>query len=324
MPERRRSRAGVTLIEILAVLMILSLLMGLGVAVLRNANKDLGVRAAAGRIVTILRGAHEHARAENSPAWVVFTVQEPTAAALTRETVGMWHFEEDGAGAFGKGPTVNGPLIAPGRVGMCYRFRRTTETIDLGPIPIQSPDQGLSLEMWFWRAPGGGKSVLCSAGFPLEVVLEAGGRVNARVLGVTLNSGDIVVPRESWVHLMVFHNGREARLFINGAEVRGAAGPPQWTKPGPLVIGATKDGLVGLVDEVRLCLIVKRDIYRLPAQVEFEFPPSLRPVNDEVVVAFDTAGRLDSTRHAGPVTFKVKSTADEQSITVTAQGMIPR
>ena len=64
-PSTSRRRSGVTLLEILVVLTILGMIMGLTIGVLRNANRDLGVMAAANTITALLRAAGEHARAEN-------------------------------------------------------------------------------------------------------------------------------------------------------------------------------------------------------------------------------------------------------------------
>ncbi len=325
MGRARRADAGVTLIEILVVIVIFSMLMGLGVSVLRNANKDLGVRAAAGRVVAMIRAAHDHARAENSPAWVIFTMQEPSAGALTKETVGMWHCEEDGRGAFGLDPKVTGAVIQPGRIGMGYRMRKPGDSVELGEIPFQAKDQGVALELWFWRDAGGQKSTIAAAGKDLELLLDATGRVTARIGGLNLGSGDALLPRESWIHVQLLHNGRQAKLFLNDVEVASVNGGVQWSdKPAPILVGGGRDGLVGMVDEIRLSLIVRRDIYRLPAQVEFQFAPGTVPVNDEVILAFDSLGRLDPARHPGPFSFKVKSPADEKEIVVTPQGAVRR
>ncbi len=115
-------RAGVTLLELVVVIVILSLLLGLSIALFRNANHDLGVRSSSGHLTALLRAARDQARAERAPAWVVLDTAENSVYAMTKETVGEWHFEDTvTTGAFGKNGRVSGQAqLVPGRVGMAY------------------------------------------------------------------------------------------------------------------------------------------------------------------------------------------------------------
>lgn len=320
--RRNGGQSGVTLLEILVVLVILSMIMGLTIGVLRNANRDLGVMAASNTVASLLRAASEHARAENSPAWVVLDLDDRTAGTLIRETVVMCHFEDLSAG-FGKQIAVNGPIQVLGRVGTAYRFT-SSNTIECGSLPRFAPDQGIAIEMWFNRSPGTGKHILATLGSEMEVWVDPIGKVFTRVGTTSANTGTNLVPREWWVYCQAIYNGREIKILINGAEAASVPCRHEWKGSGMLTLGSKKDGLTGLMDEVRVSAIVPHDTYALPAQVEFELPKTAKVKDGEYLVGFDGSGRLDPSRHTAEVSITVKSPATSKTIVVTRQGLIRR
>src|SRR5438132_13633192 len=132
-----RARAGMTLIELIAVVVIFSLLLGLSVYFLKNANRDLGVNASANTVQSVLRGAHQLARSNAAPAWVVLATKENSVYLLAKETVGEWHLE-DATGAFGKAATITGGKVVPGRVGTGILLG-SSSTTQCRPAPAYSP-----------------------------------------------------------------------------------------------------------------------------------------------------------------------------------------
>ncbi len=95
------------MIELVVVIVIFSMLLGLAVAVFRNANRDLGVRAAVNHVVTLLRSAAEQSKAEGAPIEVVCDVKDGTIHTLTKETLLMFHMEDE-KGAFGRNAVPGG------------------------------------------------------------------------------------------------------------------------------------------------------------------------------------------------------------------------
>jgi prepilin-type N-terminal cleavage/methylation domain-containing protein len=321
--RKRTAKSGVTLLEILVVLTILAMIFGMTLGILRNANRDLGVMAAANTVTALLRAAGEHARAENSPAWVVLDMDDNTAGTLIRETVVMCHFEDTSAG-FGRTINVNGAVQVLGRIGTAYRFS-SSNTIECGDIPRFAANQGIAIEMWFNRSPGTGKHVLATIGKEMELYVDAVGRVHAKVGTTEATSGTNLIPREWWVYCQAIYNGREIKILINGAE---AGSTPcrnyVWKGPAPLVLGSKKDGLSGLMDEVRVSAVIPRDTYPLPEQVTFELPKTAKVQDGEFLVAFDGSGRLDVSRHPQDVVITVKSPAASKVLVVTRQGLVRR
>ncbi|HKS16372.1 MAG TPA: LamG-like jellyroll fold domain-containing protein [Planctomycetota bacterium] len=319
---RQGSRSGVTLLEILVVLAILSMIFAMTIGIMRNSNRDLGVTAAANTVTALLRAAGEHARAENSPAWVVINTDKRTAGTLIRDTAVMCHFE-DTSGGFGKTIQVNGAVQVLGRVGLAYRFA-SSNTIDCGMIPRHAPDQGIAIEMWFWRAPNTAKSILASIGKDMEVWVDSVGQVNVKVGNTIANTGTNLVRREWWVYCQAIYNGREIKILLNGVEAGSKPCTHDWKSPAPLTLGAKKDGIAGLLDEVRVSVIIPQDPYSLPGQVEFELPKTAKTKDGEFIIGFDGSGRLDPSRHLQEVTITLKSPASSKVLVVTRQGLVRR
>ncbi|HLF93921.1 MAG TPA: LamG-like jellyroll fold domain-containing protein [Planctomycetota bacterium] len=320
MAHLRRRRAGMTLLEILTVIIIFSVLLAFSVMFLRNANRDLGVNASANTVQSVLRGAHQVARSNSAPAWVVLNVPSNTVYVLAKETVGEWHLE-DASGAFGRNATISGGATVPGRVGQGVRLSGSG-TIQCGEVPVYAPDQGVAIELWYQRKRGG-RGILCTIGEQAEVASEADGRVTARVGAVNVASGNVRVPVDAWCYLQLVYSGRDLRLLLNRAPVGSAAGRGAWTPGGSLVVGDGRNGFNGIVDEIRLSLIVPRDAVPLASECVLDFPQGfVVPPDGEVVIAFDGEGRLDPALHAAPVRFGIKSPADRRDIVVGLSGTL--
>ncbi len=317
-----RRDTGVTLIEVIVVIVILMLLMGLSVAVFRNSNRDLGVRASANHCIALIRSTSEHARTARVPAWIALNVDEGTIHTLTEETIQAWNFE-DARGAFGKTCTPNGGTFVPGREGLGYAMR-AQHWVDCGEVPVYQPDQGLGIEFWLHRTAARGRSIICKIGEQVEVAVDGAGRIYAKIGSLALNSKDMNVPLEKWAHVKAIYNGTEGKLYLNGVEVDARQGRSDWTRNSPLVIGDKKDGIIGIVDSFRLSLIIPRDKYYLPREVKFILGPGMTAVRGEYVIGFTPEGRLDPARHTVPVTFTIKSPADESVITVSPLGGVMR
>lgn len=323
MATRRSRRSGMTLLELLTVIVILSLMLGLSVYFLKNANRDLGVNASANTVKSVLTGARQLARSNAAPAWVVLDTKQNALYMLAKETVGEWHLE-DASGAFGRDATISGGVAVPGRVGMGLRMG-SSATVQCGQIPVYTPDEGVAVELWYQRKQRASRGVLCTIGDQVEVASEADGRVTARVGSLNVNSGNVRVPLEAWCHLQVIYSGRDLRLSLNRAPVGSVAGRGAWSPGGVFTVGDSKQGVVGIVDEIRLSVIIPRDSLALSNETVFEFPAGVVvPPDGEVLIAFDGEGRLDPTVHAGPFAFAVKSPADRRDLMLTLSGTLTK
>ncbi len=315
-------RAGVTILELLTVIIIFSLLLGITAAFMQGANKDLGVAAAANHAVGVLRRAHQQSRATTSPSWVVLNSKENRIYLLLKETVGEWHLEDMvTTGAFGKnGKVSNGCKPVQGRVGKAIQLS-ASDSISFGEVPVYAPDQGLGIELWFLRRSGRGRGVLCAIGDAVEVSTEPDGHIEAKVGTLRVSSGQIKLPIDAWCYLQLIYSGRELKLYLNRREVQSTAGKSDWAKAAPFGVGGS--GFNGIVDEVRLSLIIPSEEYAFPAECVFKFDPRVQvPASGEVVIGFDSEGRLEPSVVPQPFLFSIKSPAAEQEIAVGPGGTL--
>jgi prepilin-type N-terminal cleavage/methylation domain-containing protein len=320
----RDSRTGVTLLELLTVLVIFSMLLGITAAFMQSANKDLGVAAAANHAAGVIRVAHQQSRSTAAPSWVVLDTKQGRIYLLMKETVGEWHLEDMATtGAFGRDGKVSGGASQAqvARVGKGIQLSGSS-TIAFGEVPVYAPDQGLAIEFWFLRRSGRGRGVLASVGDGVEVSSEPDGHIEARVGTLRASSGQIRVPIDVWCYLQLLYSGRELKLILNRREVQSTAGKADWIRPGAsFAVGGS--GFTGIVDEVRLGLVVPRDEYVLPPECTIAFKGGVQvPESGEVVIAIDAEGRLDPSVAPQPFTFTIKSAVDAKDITIGPGGTL--
>jgi prepilin-type N-terminal cleavage/methylation domain-containing protein len=316
---------GVTLIELVVVIVIFAILLGLAVAMFRGANRDLGVRAATHHAVTLLRSAAEAARSEASPTEVVCDIKDNAIHTLTKETLGMWHLEDD-QGAFGRRATMSNVRTAPGYVGNGQAFPRGA-TINCGALPVNVKDAGVAIDFYLMRPTlASGHQTICTVGKGIELYLEGNGRLIAKAGQVQVQSGDYYLNKpDHWYYVQFVSNTLESKLYVNDVEVGTRAGRAEWGNDATLTLGSGKEGFVGILDEFRISLIIPRDVYTLPAETKMVFPQgTVFREQRYFVFWFNPQGRLDPTKHTAAVTFTLKSPADEKRITVTLQGDVNR
>jgi prepilin-type N-terminal cleavage/methylation domain-containing protein len=317
-----RSQRGVTLLELLVVIVIFAMLLGFSAYLLRGANRDLGVAASANHVVSLLRAAHQQARGGAAPAWVVLNTQRNSIHLVTKETVGEWHLEDPPeTGAFGKHARISSGTSVVGRVGRAVQLAGSG-TIHCGEVPVYAPDQGIGVELWILRKQAA-RGVVCTIGDQVEIAAEGNGAITARVGSLTASSGQVRLPLDAWCYVQMIYSGRDLRLALNSNPVAAVAGKAQWTVNSPFIVGSQRGGFAGIVDEVRLSLLLPRDEYLLSSESAFEFPPETPvPPGGEVVIGFDSEGRLDAGLNPQPVRFAIKSSVARHEITVQTGGSV--
>jgi prepilin-type N-terminal cleavage/methylation domain-containing protein len=314
----RRSRRGLTLLELIIVIVIFSILLGFSAMFFRNANRDLGVTASANRLTGLLRAAQQQARGSAAPAWVVLNTQRNAAWLVSKETIGEWHLE-DASGAFGKPAQVTSGTAVPGRVGRALQLSGSG-SIRCGDVPLLQPDQGVAVELWYLRKGGRSRGILATIGDFAEIAVEADGRIGARLGGVAVGSGQLRLPTDVWCHVQLIYSGRDLRLVLNRNPVDVKAARLSWPGPLPFTVGASGSGVTGIVDEIRLSLLLPREEHPLAGEAAFELAPGTAvPPDGDVVIAFDAEGRLES---ASRVQFWIRSSTLRQRITVHPGGSV--
>lgn len=358
----RRLRAGITLMELIVVIVILGIILGFAVYIFQSSAKNLSVPAAQTQIKSLIKFARDASRLNNAPSWVVIDTKQRTCALLVKEIVGQWHLEaKDGrrtAGAFGRDADLKEPItVVPGKIGNAFRLANRSSIV-CPEMPVYHPRQGFAIEFWMYRDPSDARQTVAAVGPMIRIELRktsyyvrpctwCGKTIESDAKKCPLCGRDPVrvnpVPREGmllsaragtleahnldplaayhWYKVEFVYAAGEARLYLNDILVGADTGTVEWSQSAPLVFGAAAGGYQGVLDELTLSLIVPREGYTLAPGVQFEFDPSVRLSKDgQYVLHFDREGRLDSSRHTGPVSFRIKSQTEEVSVTVELSG----
>lgn len=180
-----RRRPGLTLLELIVVMIILAMMMALAVALLQGASRELSVPVTVTHLDSLVRTARTSARRERAPAWILFETQGRRFSLLTSERIGTWHFEDmtDGtaqsAGSFGRPATfrsVGGSRssfsVARGKIGLAVQAR-ADGWIEFPDVPIYDRKQGFVTEFWILREDTNATQTLLTVGSNLlRVTLE--------------------------------------------------------------------------------------------------------------------------------------------------------
>lgn len=311
-----RRRAGLTLIELLAVMAVIGILLGAGVGML--ASLDLGERAALGRIQSVLRATRNTALARRAPARVRLLAPgapgnrgEGDGWALRPEVlelVGTWHFEGDLEGAFGLVGAAEEPAFADdGYIGRALSLAARDDSLVEFPVqrdPAYDFEQGFVLECALRLEGGHQPGVLVDAGGLFGLELQAHGALSGWLVPAGLDergqlrpqgrqelrTADGALSGRDWHRVRLEYDRRLVRLLVEGVELaRSELDVPLWRMEGPLALGDRSHRVGAGLDA-----LVVGAFAPAPAVV---LEDTLRLLEPVPVVGFDAAGHLDRELH---------------------------
>lgn len=327
--SRTVGAGGFTLLELIAVLGILSVLLGVGVGFLNRGSTD------ADAAITAIRGqlrlAATTAQSDGLPTEVVFEGGQDGAAsqiyARVLRDVGYWPFEE----RFRYlprllQPSLNGTREPRGRFGAAWR----------APVDAEGEPSGTMFEV----ATEGSDRFYLDEGFAFRADVRIEARLGAVLtrygrcfevrwdddlvpsVVVTLGgdgmAGERIVvtdtrslPMFDWATIEAVHDGRRLRLLVNDrlAGEREAVGEPFQENANLFLLSPRDAPMVGLVDDV---------ILRAYGRSEPQFLP-----RDVVVRGLDEPLRFD--RRGAPVTqpkIQVEFAEDARTFSVGLGGAL--
>jgi type II secretory pathway pseudopilin PulG len=308
----RSSKAGLTLLELLAVMFIMALVLGGGLGFF--AGMDLGKRQAAGLVRNVLRSAQNTAIASGAPARVRIDKARNALWAESLATVGTYHFEGQSLTGFGPAGTAEPEdFDERGFVGAC--FRPAGHLGHRAEIPLENDPacdftHGFSLECALLRESEDGGRVLSlgsSESPTLALDLGANGALRARMRtrvgaadsdqpggAVILQSEPGLVPVGRWFKVRVRYDRARFELLLDGALVDAEEEENfVWRVDAPLVLSDGALPFPGRIDNLVIAAMVVGDPSTLPETVRFA--PDVPPV-----VQFAASGGLDRERHRDP------------------------
>ena len=303
---------GVTLLELLIVISLISLLLGAGVGVL--ARLDVGKRAAHGMVQSVVRSASTSALARQASARVSLDTAGGTINASGMKVIGTWHFEgETLSGAFDIDGTLFGAvLIDDGYIGNGISFSGTSRAayaefpvhkdpaFDLGQgfaidcaVRLEERGSGQLFDLGGaigleWSGQG-----LLQAWFRPELTDENGRTVRGGRVLVQAPAGVLDLGR--WHRVHVSYDRTELVIAVDGNIIaRGEADAPVWPLEGPMIVGDPRRSFPGSLDTLVVAGVVATETVELPENVTFG-PESVQEIR------FAPGGHLDRARHPEPL-----------------------
>lgn len=316
--RRPRSR-GLTLIELVLVMGLISVVVGIGLGAFSSI--DPGRRAAVGLVQNLVRTAHNTAVARRAPARVRIDPADGTIVAEGMDVLGTWHFEgfglEGGDGLDGIVVGADDLSDAEGYLGGCLDFSASPRGARL-EVPVQDdpafePREGFSLELSLRPSREGTGRVL-SLGGVVELDVAAGGALQASFrrrrsddLGRTTAGGWVrattgggALRPERWSRVAVHYDRRALRVVVDGVQLAVEASEEDVAPlAGPLQIGGETGVFPGRVDELAIAVVTGEVESRLPETVRFR-KATPRSID------FVAGGALDPSRHPGPVEIELE------------------
>jgi hypothetical protein len=316
--------------ELLAVLAILSVLLGIGVGAFDQVR--LGRALAVAQVKDALRATRLFAIEQSSRARFTFGGEGTRMLASGFVAAGNWHFEGQTDG-WPTQPSLEGGAerIPDGAIGGALRLPADSPGfVKLGTSPSFDAPLGLAVEAFVRVEPGtGGVIVRKGNAFALSLTADArlrGAVQVAAASGERTGTAETLVAETSahvtpgrWTRVGMEYDGFELRLSIDGVEQAAVAEQERrFPVPDPeadLVVGAQNPPFAGDVDEVRFAGVVARESPALPDGVVFAATGT---------IVFDGSGRLDPAFHARPATLELKyeEGAKSRSVTVGLLGEI--
>lgn len=306
-----KQRAGLTLLELLLVMILMALLFGAGMGSI--ASLDLGRRQALGLVQSTLSAARNTALLRRAPARVEFEVGGNRMTACAMSVVGTWHFEDAGLrGAFGLDAQAAGPkLVDDGYLGKALSFtggEAPKLEVDVMRDPAYRFEAGFALELAL-RPEGSracsvvdvgrafglqmtGTGALRAWFLPLQETQGGGSRPGNHVV-VESPPGSLTAGR--WSRVRVHYDRRSLKLEVDGELVAELADDtPVYALCGMLVVGSAERTLQASVDSLVISTWAASESTQLPEGVTFGPETPAR-------VAFDAEGRLERAEHEGDV-----------------------
>ncbi|MCE9582933.1 MAG: prepilin-type N-terminal cleavage/methylation domain-containing protein [Planctomycetes bacterium] len=314
----RRRATGVTLIELMVVMSIIAVLLGVGMAMMSESNKDMGLRAARGSVLGMCRFARTAARNTRAPVSIRIDPGGKFLTTVVRRPMGAWHFEEDSlVGALGHTATLaGGKLTDDGRIGRAVAFSDSGGNIDCGNVAMYSTDQGLIVEIWYRPKLHKKDRVLVQKSGEFGLAISRFGYVQGFVgveaQRVSIAMTDAPLPEGRWSKVSLLWDGTGLTLAVNDHPLARKTGKATFAMgDAPVMIGTKEFPLDGWVDELRVDALLEDSRTVLRDNLTVSGPAEIR---------WDETGALDATLHTGPATITIKSPIDSTGVTINLLG----
>lgn len=316
--------AGLTLMELLTVIAIMSLMLTLSAAAYVNASRAQKAKGAAADLDVILRQVKNSAVGANATACVDIDEKKHNFTPWVYRTVGFWHFEDRDSygrstGAYHEAVLRGAELFPEGKIGKCAKLNPRS-CVDLGASPDYDFEEGGYLEAYIRGSHEfSAEQYIFFKEKAYFLKLGAGGFLAGNAGNHTLKSAYRVIPGR-WTKVAFAWDKHSTRLLADDAIVAVGDGSKPALSDNSLLIGHSDAGSFdGLVDEVRVMAVSVGKVLQLPESCTIKHNTS--PWS---AVYFGGDGSLDMRYHAGPVKISLSQDGRVYSIGISMLGETTR
>ncbi len=323
-PSRRFHR-GLTMVEILAVIMIVSLMLGLSAMAYWRMSRSFKEQGAASEVDVAFRQVRNSAITLNAPAFVELDTENRRIVPWVYKTVGLWHFEDRSSlgnttGAYHPGIMRGAELYPDGKIGKCARLREGA-SVDVGADPDFDLQDGGYLEAYIRPAAitfnGDNYIFFKKNSYSLRIGLK--GVLAGNAGNHTLKAERYHIVPGRWTKVAFAWDSHSTRILVDDGIVAVGAGSKPPLSDNPLLIGHDTGSMEGLIDEVRVMSASSGNSVQLAKT--FEISHNAAPWS---AIYFAADGSLDMRYHAGPVRVTVTQDRRVRAINVSMLGQISR
>ncbi len=310
----QNSFRGITLLEMIIVIGLMTLLMGLGVGSYIAMSKNYKEEGAISQIDVMLRQVRNSSVTSQSPAYVEIDTETRRITPWATRTVALWHFEDcdefnhttgsrHGAALRGARQDKNG------KIGKCARIA-PGNFIDAGDDPDFDLDDGGYIEAYIRPLAGdftGDNFIFSKDGaYSLKIgkkgVLIGQIAGNGKTPSTKVFSKTYKIVPGRWTKVAFAWDRNVTRVMADDLVLATGPGATPPTNSSPLLIGHDSSSFDGLVDEVRILSAVSGGTLELPKS--FTITHTAAPWS---AIYFAGDGALDMRFHSGPIQILVEN-----------------
>lgn len=314
-----------TLMELLAVLVILSMMLALGAGAWWRMSQSFKEQSAAAQLDVVLRQARNSAITANAPAFVELDTEGLRIVPWAYRTVGLWHFEERSSygkstGAYHEAILRGAELFPEGKIGKCVRLREGA-CVDVGADPDFDCDDGGFLEAYIRPAAYTftGDNYIFFKKNAYSFKIGRGGVLSGNVGSITVEARTYHIVPGRWTKVALAWDRYATRVLVDDCLIGVGPGSRPPLSDYPLLIGHDTASLEGLVDEVRVMTAVAGNALYLPPG--YTITHNAAPWR---AVYFAGDGTLDMRYHAGPIAITLTRAERARTVTVSMLGQTTR
>jgi len=320
-----RAARGLSLMELLAVMLILSVLMSFSAAVYWRTARSFKEQGAASEVDVALRQAKNSAITANAPAFVEIDTKTNRIIPWVYKTVGLWHFEDRNSygqttGAYHHATMRGAILYNDGKIGKCARLKGG-DSIDAGGDPDFDCEDGGYLEAYVRPLSYTFVSdhFIFSKKGAYHFKIGVGGVLEGSAGNKALKAPSYRMVPGRWTKIAFGWDRQSTRIMVDdGVVAIGPGSKPPLTSES-LLIGHDSSSIEGLIDEARVMSASPGNTVHLGRT--FAIQHTAAPWS---AVHFSPDGNLDMRYHAGPVTITITQDNRARSINVSMLGLVSR